>query len=94
MLSSITAARLMARISMAQSKYWCVGRQERRKRKERKRKVEGKTTKKTRQSRKGGSLDWVSLKQGLPDASSVVLLRSVSLFHIWNIALSILKTIN
>jgi hypothetical protein len=51
MLSSITDARLGARISTTQSKYWCVGpdsegRKERRKRKERKRKVEGRKAKK------------------------------------------------
>jgi len=38
MLSSITAARLRARISIAQSKYWRVGRQERRKKEKRKKK--------------------------------------------------------
>jgi hypothetical protein len=46
MLSLITDARLGARISTTQSKYWCAGpdkedRKERRKIKERKRKVEG-----------------------------------------------------
>lgn len=46
MLSLITDARLGARISTTQSKYWCAGpdtegRKERRKRKGRKRKVEG-----------------------------------------------------
>jgi hypothetical protein len=45
-LSSITAARLRARNSITQNKYWCVGRQEKKKKKEIKRKVEGKPTKK------------------------------------------------
>jgi hypothetical protein len=36
----------------------------------------------------------VSLKQGLPDANSVGLLRSASLLHIREVAWSILKTVN
>jgi hypothetical protein len=38
MLSSITAARLRARISITPSKYWCVGWQEERKKEKRKKK--------------------------------------------------------
>jgi hypothetical protein len=86
MLSSITAARLRARISITQNKYWCVGRQEERKKEKRKKKKGRRKEDKKRQSRKSGSLDWVSLKQGLPDANSAGLLRSASLLHIREVA--------